>query len=884
MKSVDLRVLADGAVVRTDVCIVGSGPAGIVLAQEVADGATDIVVLESGGRAQSAGADALDAVTNVGAPRLPEQRMARNRELGGSTATWWGRAATFADIDFRARAWVPGSGWPIRQEEIAAFLPRAAARLGVGVPTSTAALGLLGGRLPVPDGAPFAPFAWTYSRTADSSEQVLRVADVATAADVPGTRLFVNATVTHLDTDPDTRRVRAVEVRAPDGGIRHVEARTVVLCAGGIENARLLLASNRIAAAGLGNGHDLVGRYLMDHPRGPVAAYRPEDFAAVQRLLGSFRADTPIGQVRVVPGVVLDPAVQEREQLLHAALWVEGGFADDDPLVAMKRLTRLTSPRADVVNLVRGAPLVAETLVRTRLRNRSAVRLRDHQLVHAIVEQQPDQDSRITLDTITDAYGVPRARIDWRVGEAESRTVRRAAGLFADLSTRLGLPRPDLDEAVTADAGPLPLLDAAHPTGTTRMAASPEHGVVDTDLRVHGMDNLYVLGSSVFPTAGHANPTQMITAFAVRLGDHLKRTESPVDAVTVSPAALDEPSAPGPTASADSASAQDGAGSRPVVLLTGANGTVGRRMLPRLLAAGYAVRALTSKSPAPRATDHVEWRIHDLRRANLDFRDDVRGCAGVIHLAVEQRETEDMIRVNAEATAALAAAAEAEGVRFFCYTSSISVYGSSRTAVVDESAPLLTAERDIADEYWVRPALREYGRSKLLGERAITAGAATVEYVVFRPTVIVDEYSVRDSLGMGMVSRAAAWRQRTQAISVHDVVGAIAWALDRSIARPAAEPGVTVYNLSDELEPQTYGDLFVAADVAAGVETRRLPPIPRGVGDLLKWVQGGRRLPIRRPMGSTSFPATKLYAAGYRHRHGLGEVIAAAVAPDSAER
>lgn len=878
MKSVDLRVLAAGAVIRADVCIVGSGPAGIVLAQELADGATDVVVLESGGRAETAWADALNDVEDVGAPRQPDQRSVRNRQLGGSSSTWWGRSATFSDIDLAERPWVPGSGWPIPLADIAEYFPRAAARLGLGVIDSARATALATAANPAMSAAgPLAPFAWTYSRTASNSEEVLRFGDVVATVDLPGTRLFVNATVTHIDTDPSASHVERLEVRAPDGEVRHVEASTVVLAAGGIENARLLLASRRTAAAGLGNRHDLVGRYLMDHPRGPVASYRPEAFAAVQRTLGGWRTESPIGPVRIVPGFELTPEIQERESLLHAALWVEGGFSDDDPLVAMRRLSRLSSPRADLMSVLRGAPSVVETLVRTRVQGRSAVRMRDQLLVHAIVEQQPDRASRVTLhDTRSDVYGTPIARIDWKVGDAESRTVRRAAELFAAASERLGLPAPDLDPAVFDGAGPVALPDAAHPTGTTRMARTASEGVVDTDLRVHGVNNLYVVGSSVFPTAGHANPTQMITAFAVRLGDHLRAAAPSSIEVAESPAASVAPvPSVAPVASEDAAA--DDAAVRPLVLLTGANGTLGRRLLPKLIAQGFAVRALTSKAPAPPTTADVEWRIHDLRQADLDFTDDVLGCSAVVHLAVEQRETEDMLRVNAEATAALARAAEAAGVQAFCYTSSISVYGSSLRSVVDETAPLLTAERDIADEYQVRPQLREYGRTKLLGERALQRAARSVEYVVFRPTVIVDEASVRDSLGMGKVSRAAAWHQRTHAVSVHDVAEAIVWALRRSLDRPAPEPGVTVYNLSDELQPQTYGDLFLAADRAAGIETPRLPAIPLAVGDALKWVQGGARRPRRQPMGSTSYPASKLYAAGYRHLHGLAAVIEAAV-------
>jgi choline dehydrogenase-like flavoprotein len=143
--------------------------------------------------------------------------------------------------------------------------------------------------------------------------------------------------------------------------------------------------------------------------------------------------------------------------------------------------------------------------------------------LHCIVEQRPDPASRITLADRVDALGMPISRIDWRVSEQEGRTVRRLAQLFAQELSRLGLASPKfLEMAQSCSNAPLSLPDVAHPIGTTRMSLDAKTGVVDSNCAVHGVEGLYIAGSSVFPTAGHANPTQMIIVLSARLADHLK--------------------------------------------------------------------------------------------------------------------------------------------------------------------------------------------------------------------------------------------------------------------------------------------------------------------------------------------------------------------------
>jgi choline dehydrogenase-like flavoprotein len=143
--------------------------------------------------------------------------------------------------------------------------------------------------------------------------------------------------------------------------------------------------------------------------------------------------------------------------------------------------------------------------------------------LEVMCEQLPNPDSRITLSDRRDPLGMRISRIDWRVSEEEARAMRRITELMLEQLSRMGLEPPVLEEWVRDGATfPDTIRDIAHPTGTTRMADDPACGVVDAQCQVHSVHGLFLAGSSVFPTAGHANPTQMIVALAVRLSDTLK--------------------------------------------------------------------------------------------------------------------------------------------------------------------------------------------------------------------------------------------------------------------------------------------------------------------------------------------------------------------------
>ncbi|MBW0269638.1 hypothetical protein ATM97_00465 [Nocardia sp. MH4] len=522
----DLRTVGDDAL-RTQICVIGSGPAGLTVATELAAAGLQVLVLESGDHEIGPTEPEFAAIDSVGAPRLPRDRIAGCRVLGGSSHVWAGRCGLLDDLDFATRPWVRRSGWPLEATALRPYAERAAAHAGLGHGTgfTDAEFWPLAGRpAPTPlDTASLRSYFWQLSRDPVQRFAPKRWGPAVRDIVAPTARVLVNATVTHLDTDATGAHVNSVEVTGAGGRVRTVEARIFVLAAGGIDTPRLLLASRRRVAGGIGNRYDQVGRYLIDHRSGVVATLSPAAAGAALARFGRYVVRGPRGKHTYQHGVALSPEVQRGESLLNCALWLQEVTAPDDPWDAVQRVLSGKGRRRDGRIMLSGTGLL---LAGARRRLIDGVGL-PHRLtgveVWAMVEQAPDPDSRVRLSERTDPVGMPLPQVDWRIDAREDATVRRAAALLVAEFARLGLPAPELVPAARpGSTEPLALADRAHPSGTTRMSADPRHGVVDRQCRVHGVDNLYIAGSSVFPTNGHVNPTLTVLALAVRLADTLR--------------------------------------------------------------------------------------------------------------------------------------------------------------------------------------------------------------------------------------------------------------------------------------------------------------------------------------------------------------------------
>ena len=310
------------------------------------------------------------------------------------------------------------------------------------------------------------------------------------------------------------------------------------------------------------------------------------------------------------------------------------------------------------------------------------------------------------------------------------------------------------------------------------------------------------------------------------------------------------------------------------VLVTGATGKIGRHIVNELLARGYRVRALTSKPvAAATANDRLQWCRLDFQKS-LDFDSLVRECAAVIHLAAETSVKDQMQRSNVEATHALAQASERAGVKVFCYTSSVTVYGSSRRRRVLEDSPVLTADRDVRSEYWAEEGLRCYGRTKLQGEFAISAVAQNVEYVILRPTVVIDIQDLMRLRDWSKARKHLSGSSHAHHIYVYDVADAILWFMERGLRRNQPWAGVSTFNLSEDDTPiHSFSQIFRAAYEISNDRRWHVAAIPWPIQWLLKMAKH-RTLLLRQPLGRMLFSGDKLREAGYTIRFGMSHAIA----------
>jgi choline dehydrogenase-like flavoprotein len=565
----DLAALESGARLKADLLIVGAGPAGISIARAFFGTNMRVLVIESGGLAEDPVHETLNAVdapddlwTHAEAEKRrwfhdrarlwshDAQRFGvRCRCVGGSSAAWAGKSAAFDPIDFERRPWIPHSGWPITQRDLAPYLDKAGAALKLGPNCYDERLwSMIDVPKPAanPDPSVLGSFFWQFAR---SQMDFLRLGPEFVREHAHNVRLLVNATVTSIRLDD--YRFASVEVACLEGKRASIEGRACVVAAGAIENARLLLMSARDQPA-LAN--EATGRYLMDHPGAQIASFDAREAPRMSARFGFYGVQHGRKVSMYMRGLALSPETQRREELLNCALYMLDKRAPDDPWEAVKRLARRDMSRlaADVRAIAGSSGLIVKGVGRRLLQNRlmprritsfmvdQLIRFNPnfvaqefqtgglpHKLiglgVEAISEQPPDPDNHVRLSEKRDALGAPLPYVVWRVSDHSRRTLARMGELMREEFLRVGLPAPTLEPWVEQKRyGDAVILDMAHTAGTTRMAYDRKDGVVDSNCQVFGIRRLYVAGASVFPTCGHANPTLMIVAAALRLGDHLK--------------------------------------------------------------------------------------------------------------------------------------------------------------------------------------------------------------------------------------------------------------------------------------------------------------------------------------------------------------------------
>jgi choline dehydrogenase-like flavoprotein len=546
---VDANETESGRRVEADLCIVGAGAAGIALALQFEHRAEKLVVLESGGWRAEAATQALYEGYVAPASAHPPLTRYRRRAFGGSTGIWGGRCVPFDPIDFETRDWMPGTAWPFRFGTLLPYYRRAARLCEAGDFAFTVDAAFPRGmRAPLPGfhGRRFTDaqierfscptdFARRYGRRLKAAGNII---------------VMLHANVVKLATRVDGNSVETAQVETLKGRHFKVRARHFVLAAGGLEVPRLLLASRDTHALGLGNAYDQVGRHYMTHVAGtigdvipmngklPFLDYERSDdgvycrrrFAlteAAQRELrtGNFIARLHHPRLR-------DPA---HGTGTLSAVYLAKPFISHEYASRLSGVGRLpiNGLFGHLRNVALDLPAVTAFAVGWLVWRKLAARKFPSLVVHPRsgvysldfhAEQVPNPDSRVTITRERDRLGVPKLQVDWRLSAADLRTVRLSlAALEADFSES-GCATLRYDPAEIIDAAQRDGAYGGHHIGTARMSASPRAGVVDEACRVHGVRNLFIAGSAVFPTSSQANPTLTVVAMALRLADTLKAT------------------------------------------------------------------------------------------------------------------------------------------------------------------------------------------------------------------------------------------------------------------------------------------------------------------------------------------------------------------------
>jgi len=512
---IDANEVDAGKTVDADLCIIGSGAAGLTMAQAFLREGVSVLVLEGGGLVADASSHALYlSIRNLGRD-YPQLYASRLRYFGGTTNHWGGHCVPLRGINFERLPWSPYTGWPFSLADLQPYYRRAEDLLGLdraSVDPETVA-SLLGERL--------FPFDKTCLQTQVSRYHAVRFgerfrADMERSENVT---VMLNANAVSIDSHQDGSRVEGISVKTLEGSAFSVRAKAYVLAAGGIENPRLLLASRSVHREGLGNANDIVGRFFMEHIWYPSGEIVPADPGHLMKL---YTEEIPTGEIAYRAHLVLPEEVVKKAQIPDFRCEIAADrILPHGEAVRSARLLRDSVENGEwpdhlgthVLNIIRDPGAVVSAM--------SGGHLKGYRLLNN-VEQAPNPQSRIALSDEKDVLGVPIATIDWRLSDVDERGIRFAHQCIAREVGRSGIGRmlvdlPDNEAEILPGAN-----GDYHHIGTTRMHDNPRLGVVDKDCKVHGLANLFVAGSSVFPTGGFANPTFTIVALAIRLGDHIK--------------------------------------------------------------------------------------------------------------------------------------------------------------------------------------------------------------------------------------------------------------------------------------------------------------------------------------------------------------------------
>jgi len=541
-----------------NLCIIGAGAAGITLAREFNNTKINVILVESGGIEYDHQIQMLyDGETYVTEGSIRRKSYVnslmgwRLRFFGGSTNHWRGGCQPFRDIDFEKRSWISNSGWPINASDLEKYYRRADKVLQL---SSSLYSDELWHHLNI------APFEFNKDKIESWFEQesgFLREAgnpdswrDI-TGKDIGALRfgkeyrnelfdsnnikVLLHANAVDLITNNDIKHVNSLKI-SNLSRVREskIIADTFVLCAGGIENPRILLNSGNRDNGGIANNNGLVGKYYLGHANAELGTLVTRDQEHADKLGHDFSMNKVFRKNLRRPYLRFSNTCLNNNKMLNCCIYSRGVPDKNSGMYSLlsiykQLILNKTLPDNLTKNVINVLKDIDDVIVQS-FRNAKdepysfVIPPEQSMRIWGIVEQAPISDSNVHLSTNQDELGLNKIILDWKLSGQEKQTMRKALIIISNELGRLNIGRVKIDDWLFEDDNLLgPITDSPHPAGTTRMSTTSVFGVVDVNCRSHFIDNLYISGGSIFPTNSYVSPTATIVALSIRLADHIKR-------------------------------------------------------------------------------------------------------------------------------------------------------------------------------------------------------------------------------------------------------------------------------------------------------------------------------------------------------------------------
>jgi choline dehydrogenase-like flavoprotein len=524
---IDLEIPDLQSTFRSDICVIGGGVAGILLAARLGQNGRHVHLLEAGGldfeeRSQKLYCAEMAGYHHTGAAD------GRFRTFGGSSTRWGGQLLPYTDDVLHPDSRLGLPSWPLELAELEPYYLLVQQAMGVSTsPFSDELLKEFNCELPFKSSR----VRLRFSKCAPFARRNLSKTLGKECLASKSVTVFTHANILSVDVNANGDAALSVTATNYSGVTYKFVASQFAICTGTIEASRLLLASTAVCPQGVGNCRGQVGRYFHDHVGVQAADIAPEDRGRV------LRAFAPYVRGGTSYRAKLEATAELRAE--RGLLSVAGQFSIEEPPDSGADLIRRVLQgvqqgrfnqdlQRDMLAIPAASAEVAKFVIAAKVRNRRYVSKLARVVLDIDVEQRPDCESRIRLAEETDALGMRKAILDWRISEDERETLRSYAQELESLFRENNLATIRWNPQITAEDDSWQdgsRLDTFHMMGGTRMGVNPATSVVDSSLKVHGLGNLYIVSCSVFPTGGSSNPTFTMMALALRLADQLQASK-----------------------------------------------------------------------------------------------------------------------------------------------------------------------------------------------------------------------------------------------------------------------------------------------------------------------------------------------------------------------